>query len=448
MIMKFFLYFIFIFCANCICIACDSNTNFKTNNPSMSVCDTNYNLYHSPCIDYHKPTFRWLDIGNSHSLCALKYLRYIAISQGVDLSNIAFCRVSRGGSSFSSWYEGMTNNDDESGDSLTGNKYILTQNFGGLKVHVKGSFFNSSTNQRDYIDKDISRNQISFYGHDTSILYSLLKENDCDLITIHQRSIFHDLYDESNGWKDNLGENYSVSNSGSADKYIHALKELCPQATIGYLFALVPFGYQNYNTQIIYDDKSLEKTQETFYRWCNSINKFTQEYNDIDLVIPCATALENLRISNVAGEDGESILSRFGFNYDNSHTAFGVAAYTMAAVAWEMIFAARFNKSILDNNLLELRDDDIVTSKGRYLQPSYINSDGEKIVIDKNDGAWDKPVIVGYNSKDGGISWTQTDRVKATVRISDENIKTCQKAAILAVKNMWNITNPNIQEIK
>lgn len=436
--MKSFVYVLIALCITLNCTACKG----EDNSSSFNEWDFGSNQDYVLNIDYHKPTFRWLDIGNSHSLCALKYLRYIAISQEVDLSNIAFCRVSRGGSSFSSWYQGLNNNDFESGDTLTGNKYILTKDFGGLNVHVKGSFSNPSTNRTDFIDKDLSRTQTVFYGHDTSILKSLLKDNDWDLITIHQRYIFNDLYEESNGWIDDLDTTYSIRNSGSADLFIQTIKELCPKAKIGYLFALLPFGYENINTQIVYDEKTIEKTHRSFNEWCNSIRKIKNDLG-IDVVLPCETALENIRMSSVANEGGESILSRYGFNYDNAHTAYGVAAYTMASVAWEIVFAPRFNKSIWGNKLVELEEDDIVTSNGKYLQPSYINQEGQKIIIDKDDGAWNKPVIVGYTSNDSGVFWSQSDRVKATLRLSDVNNKTCQKAALLAVKDMWKVNNPD-----
>ena len=58
----------------------------------------------------------------------------------------------------------------------------------------------------------------------------------------------------------------------------------------------------------------------------------------IDFIIPCDTALENLRASSVANTPNEgtgaseNLISRYGFNYDAAHTAFGVAAYTAVVV--------------------------------------------------------------------------------------------------------------------
>lgn len=402
-----------------------------------------------PKIDYNKKTFRWLDIGNSHSNCALFYLRSIALSQEVDLENVAFCTVSRGGSSFDSWYKGYYNRDDESGDNLTGNKYMMSKHFGNLDVSIKGTRYNAVTGTTESVDKNLDRNSMVFYGKDTSLLKSLLKDNEWDLITIHQRYAFNDKYNDSEGWTQDLEESEQIDgigNSGCADKFIRIIKTLCPSATVGYLFALVPFGYDgtSYNPQ--YNSESLANTVESHNRWCNTMRKFMSD-SGVEFIIPCDTALQNLRISDVPNIDGENVLSRFGFNYDAVHTAYGVAAYTMAAVAWEMVFAPRFNKSIYGNTLVELESDDVHTSTQMYLQPSYTNSDGVKIKVDESDGAWNKPSIVGYTSNDGGDTWVQSDRVKATVRLSATNNILCQIAALSAVNDFWHVINPNNVEL-
>lgn len=402
-----------------------------------------------PKIDYNKTTFRWLDIGNSHSLCALKYLRYIAISQGVDLSNVAFCRLSRGGSSFNSWYNGYHDNDIESGDALTGNKYAIAQDFGELKTHIKGTLYNATTEQTENIDKDLTRSTETFYGTDTSVMRSLLKDNDWDLITIHQRYAFNDRYDESDGWLTDLAPEDQINNIGNsscADKFVQILKTLCPKATIGYLFSLTPFGINDKTYNPIYNAQSLQNTIDTHNRWCNTMKKFMSD-SGINLMIPCDSALQNLRVSSVANEDGENIVSRYGFNYDKPHTNNGVAAYTMAAVVWEVVFAPRFNKSIYGNTLTELPEDDLHSTTEWYVQPSFTDNNSDKVIIDAPDGLWNKPQWVGKKSTDGGTTWSEDGRAKSFVRVSASNRKTCQMAAIMAVNDMWKINNPDNVEL-
>lgn len=384
-----------------------------------------------PKLDVKKEEFKWLDIGNSHSLCALKYLRNIAISQEVDLSNVAFCRLSRGGSSFKSWVKGFHDEDTSGeGDALTGGMYDLVKDFGELSVKVTGNTYTEPNGTATPVsDRELSRSSLRFWGGDCSILRSLLKENKFDLITIHQRYIGNDEYDTHNRWRDD-------SEYGFLTEFIRIIKTYQPQASVGYLFALVPFGYAG---------STLSGVSETHGRFSITIKKFLAD-TGIDVVIPCDTALENLRYSSIPNsvDEGsgvaENIISRNGFNYDSAHTAFGVAAYTMSCVAWETIFAIRYGKSVYGNTYQELISDDVGTTQ-KYLQGSFINNNGEKIMIDN--GAWNAPLYIGCTSQDGGQTWSYSDTSKATIRVTPDNAQGCHMAAILAVNEMWSINNPD-----
>lgn len=384
-----------------------------------------------PKLDVKKEEFKWLDIGNSHSLCALKYLRSIAISQEVDLSNVAFCRLSRGGASFKSWVEGFHDEDTSgSGDALTGGFYDLTKDFGELSVKVTGNTYTVINGDPTPVtDRELSRTPVRFWGGDCSIMRSLLKDNKFDLITIHQRYIGNDEYDTHDRWRDD-------SEFGFLTEFIRIIKTYQPQACVGCLFALVPFGYAG---------STLSGVSETFGRFSTTIRKFLAD-TGIDVVIPCDTALENLRYSSIPNsvDEGsgvaENIISRNGFNYDSAHTAFGVAAYTMSCVAWEAIFAIRYGKSVYGNTYQELISDDVGTTQ-KYLQGSFINNNGEKVMIDN--GAWNAPVYIGCTSQDGGQTWNYSNVSKATIRVTPNNAQGCQMAAILAVNEMWSINNPD-----
>lgn len=405
-----------------------------------------------PKIDFNKPTFRWLDIGNSHSNCALFYLRSIAISQGVDLSNVAVCRVSRGGSSFEDWYNGYHDKDTSGqGDELTGGMYNLVKDFGELGVHVKGNKYTQVNGTPIPIDMDVTRSSITWWGGDCSLLRSLLADNEWDLITIHQRYVLNGLYDESEGWTKDL-EGYTYNNTGKSKEFIRILKTLNPRATIGTLYTLNPYGYSDIDNKVLYTENSWQRTKDCFEAWNKNIMKFLTD-SGIELIVPCNTALMNLRESSVANTPDEwtgnkmNLLTRWGFNYDQAHTAFGVAGYTMAAVAWEVIFAPRFGKSIYGNSLRELKKDDTHSSSTYYLRPSYINNDGQRVVVDVSDGAWNKPAYAGVTTTDGGTTWQAGDRSTSVIRVTDDNAKLCQMAAIMAVDDMWRINNPNEVEI-
>jgi len=414
-----------------------------------------------PHIDYKKTEFRWLDIGNSHSGCALDYLKAIAKSQGVDLSNVAFCSVARGGSSFTDWVAGYHDDDtDGGGDQLTGGDYSLVQKFGGLNVKISGK---SYTKVNDVYVKNTTYNnanltdtgRIVFYGGDCSILRSLLQDNEWDLITIHQRYIYNDVYDESNGWIDNLTEpilsgDSTTYISGGLNEFMNILRTTNPSAAIGYLFALVPFGYSD--GDVVYNENSLAVTNNTFSKWSSAIKKFIGD-SGVDFIIPCDTALENLRNSSVPNEPNEwvngsttplNVKERWGFNYDKPHTVpVGVAAYTMSAVAWEMVFAPRFNKSIYGNSLHELKsNDNYIYSSGdsRYhltIHPTYPENGVEQST--DYSGVW-----VGITKATVDSENEFSERATSTVRLTDDNRGACQMAAICAVNDMWNI-NTNLQ---
>ena len=402
-----------------------------------------------PQINYAKSTFRWLDIGNSHSHCSLAYLNYIAKSQGVDLSNVAFCEVSRGGSAFKDWVNGWNDADTSGeGDQLTGGMYDAVKDFGGLSVKVTGNTYTEvNGTPTPVVDHELGQSSTRFWGGDCSIFRSLLQDNEWDLITIHQRYIYNEKYDESDGWVNDL-ESGTYTNSGGIKEFVRILKSTNPQATVGFLFALTPFGFNG--ESVVYDeDTSLNNTLEAHERWCWTVKKFMKD-SGVDLVIPCDTALQNLRISNVPNVENEwdesetptilDIYDRWGFNFDSAHTsAAGVAPYTLSAVAWEMVFAPRFGVSIMENRLHELKANDLgdgTTTK--YLQPSYDDNGVDTIIDDRGTNPWNKPLWVGWNTRESADT-----RATATVRLTDSNRPTCQMAAMLAVSDMWEVNNPN-----
>ena len=415
-----------------------SDGNIETK--SIDTDPTSMLLSQFPKLDVKKENFRWLDIGNSHSLCSLKYLRYLAISQQVDLSSIAFCRMSRGGSSFKTWVDAYHDADTGGGgDALTGSIYNLYKDFGELSVKVSGNTYTEAGGTPTPVtNHELSRNPTQFWGGDASIMRSLFTDNKFDLITIHQRYNYFPFYDSSDKWRDN-------SEYGYLTEFIRIIKTLQPQASIGVLFSLIPFEYAG---------STLEGVTNMHKEYSKILGRFMRN-TGIDFIIPCDTALENLRASSVANTPNEgtgaseNLISRYGFNYDAAHTAFGVSAYTMSCCAWEAVLAPRYGKSCLGNTYLELKSDDLTyTPTGssytyKFMKGSYTNNDNEKVIIDSADGVWNAPQYIDLLSSDGGITWDYSGRALATIRVSSSNAATCQMAAILAVNDMWHVNNPD-----
>ena len=388
-----------------------------------------------PKLNVHKTEFRWLDIGNSHSLCALQYLKRIAISEGVDLTNVAFVRVSRGGSKFQSWVNGWHDQDSEDGDALTGKLYTIVKDFGGLAVKVSGHKYKNATDDSptEVTDLELTNGSaVNCIGIDSEIFRTLLTDNQWDLITIHQRYVSNLEYDNSNGWRDHTEHGY-------LNEFLRIIRISQPQAAIGYLFSLLPWATAG---------QTLEGASSYHAQYCDTMKKFMCD-SGVDFLLPCDTALENLRASSVPDTEDEgtgatmNVVSRHGFNYDGAHTASGVASYTMSCVAWEMVFAPRYGKSMWGNTYRELIADDIsVQVNGnwrKYLQGSYTDKNEEKQMVDS--GFVNAPLYNGCTSADGS-TWNYSNAYSC-VRVSDENAEACQMAAILAVNDMWTINNPD-----
>lgn len=393
-----------------------------------------------PPINYKKEEFRWLDIGNSASFCAFYYLKRIAISQGVDLTNTSFTLLSRGAASFKSMYEGYHNLDTSGeGDNLTGGIYQIMKTFGDAPIKVTGNSYTEPHGApTQVIDKNVTEIPITFWGGDGSLFRSLLADNKFDVISIQATSLKVPYYDSTNGWTDNSDNGYFL-------EFIRLLKTLQPQATI-----VCYYSYINWSVA-----KSLNGLNTLEISYYNKIKDFLSK-SGIDILIPCEMALSNLRNSSVpnALNEGtgtpEDINSRNGFNYDSAHIAWGVAAYTMSCAAWETILAPRFDKSCYGNTYRELIEDDIIYTPSdsnttfKYMQGSYTDSNGHKVMIDN--GAYNSPIYNGCTSIDGGSTWDYSNAL-STIRVSDSNAKTCQMAAILAVNDMFNMTNPDNKDI-
>ena len=400
-----------------------------------------------PRINFKKSPLRILDIGNSHSLCSEAYLGVILESQGVNIDDIAFCCISRGGASFKSFYQGWHDQDTSGeGDELTGGAYLVSKQFGGLDIKVSGNTYISNGDGTFTFDKKVENhsltsNMLTCWGGDTSLIRDLMTKNQFDIILIHGHNGYLE-YEESNRWRDH-------SDFGYMTELIRLIKTYQPSATLTYLYPLIYFNYyQKY--------KTLEQMDECHKIWCRSLRKYMAD-SGVEYVIPSGTALLNLRHSSCLSaidsteiEDstsGTPIMrpfesasdfaggvanyeTRFGLHYDIPHTAFGIAGYTMSCAIYEFLFAPRFDKSILGNSLRE--EFKYLYFGGRnhlYLKPMKKDADGNMI-----------PCTV-YNTFSAELGWDKGRR--PTIRVTDTNAKICQMAAILAVSDIWGINNPD-----
>ena len=131
-------------------------------------------------------------------------------------------------------------------------------------------------------------------------------------------------------------------------------------------------------------------TNSLYQRIADSYHQFCIDYG-VDFIIPYGTAVQNIRQSSIN-------TTEYGFANDRHHLAPGVGQYVACAAYFETLIAPRYGVSIMGN--------------------SY------------------------------RVSITDSQRESATypdelVSVTDENAFFCQKAAVLAVHDMYNINNPD-----
>ncbi len=240
-----------------------------------------------------KANLKVLDIGNSYTEDATDLLPSIVKSSGSDVSDMCLYKAIRGGASFKNWYDRYYEKDNRD--------YSISKVLGGLTANIKTG---------------------SEKGTCGSLFREALEKEKWDVIIIHQVSTYAPYYDK---WA-------TTEDSGYLNELLYLLKELQPQATIGFL--LVHSYWDNYSGN----------TQESSYeRWkliANSVKRLTEDY-DISFVIPYGTAVENLRSS--------SLNNKYDLTRDGTHCGFGLCRYTAACCYYERLIAPRSGISVLGN---------------------------------------------------------------------------------------------------
>ena len=132
--------------------------------------------------------------------------------------------------------------------------------------------------------------------------------------------------------------------------------------------------------------------RSSFERWqliANSTKSFCDDYN-IDIVIPYGTAIQNLRASSLNNE--------YDLTRDGTHCGYGLAQYTAACCYYEALIGPRCGISVLGNSARI----DVSDKESKY--PS--------------------------------------------INVTDDNAPIAQRAAYLAIKDMYNCQNPELKVFK
>lgn len=240
-----------------------------------------------------KAHLKVLDIGNSYTDDATALLPLIAEASGSDLSDMCLYKAVRGGGSFKDWFERYYDNDDY--------PYTVSKVLGGMDANIRTG---------------------EGRGRDGRLFREALQGERWDLIIIHQVSTYAPYYEEWN----------TIGEGGYLRELVALLKELQPQAAIGFLLV-----------HSYWDDYRRNREGSSRERWrltVKSAEQLCRDY-DISLVIPYGTAVENLRASLLNNE--------YDLTRDGTHCGLGLCRYTAACCYYESLIAPRSGIGVFGN---------------------------------------------------------------------------------------------------
>lgn len=226
----------------------------------------------------------------------------------------------------------------------------------------------------------------SYTGLDNTWFVNLLKQ-DWDIIIIHQQSVHSTNYD---GW---TGDGAA----GGLTEYLRILRTYCPQATIGFY---IVHSYPSWRSS------GYQTGADSTERWQNiakSVEHLKADYG-IDFIIPYGTAVQNLRMTSLNGIDPVDNTKKNDFSADGTHLTSGIGDYVAACAYFEALFAPRYDVTVLGN--------------------SYTN---ENVPI----------------PQEGDDDYYQGRGIP--VQITAANALLAQRAAILAVNDMFHLNNPETE---
>lgn len=239
-----------------------------------------------------KPNLKILMLGNSYMLDGTSYLKDIANASGSDISDMCIYRILRSSSGFKHWCDIYNDKDVY--------EYYFARELGGLSSTVK---------------------QGKGEAGDGSLFRQVLTDDEWDLILIQPVSTEAADYDK---WE----------NDGYLAQLLEILKTHQPNAQIGFVMVHS------------YWDEYVHNYQHSSYDRWQLIADATQKLvanHDIDFVLPCGTAVEDLRMTSVNND--------YDLTRDGTQLAYGLGRYVAACCYYEALIAPRSGISVVGNTL-------------------------------------------------------------------------------------------------
>lgn len=238
-----------------------------------------------------RDTLRILDIGNSYSDDYTNMLNSIARNLHVDLSKVCYYKLNRDSGSFTTW--SMCYN---SSDKLP---YWCVKVTGDLTLPIEEKQYeaNDGSGMRRVLDLD------------------------WDLIIIHQVSTFSNNYSLWN----------TLSEGGNLYDFMTMLTYLQPRAAFAFELIHSYAGNFKYNTE--------HSSSQRWNNICNATEQMLMDYPLVSCIIPCGTAIQNLRLT--------SLNNAAEFTRDGSHLGYGLARYAAACALYETVLYPRTGVSVI-----------------------------------------------------------------------------------------------------
>ena len=239
-----------------------------------------------------KPNLKILMLGNSYMLDGTSYLKDIANASGSDISDMCIYRILRSSSGFKHWCDIYNDKDVY--------EYYFAKELGGLSSTVK---------------------QGKGDAGDGSLFRQVLTDDEWDLILIQPVSTEAADYDK---WE----------SDGYLAQLLEILKTHQPDAQIGFVMVHS------------YWDEYVHNYQHSSYdRWqliADATQQLAKNY-DIDFLLPCGTAVEDLRMTSVNND--------YDLTRDGTQLAYGLGRYVAACCYYEALIAPRSGISVVGNTL-------------------------------------------------------------------------------------------------
>jgi len=249
---------------------------------------TDNDLIAFPQVDLDKDTLRILVLGDTSALETMEHLDAITRASGCDLSRVAIYMAQVNASTFATWYNSYTG-------YTTGIPFTLHRITGTASTPVTlGS------------------------QQGTKALAALLEKPAWDLIVLQYQKRYSDDYAQ-------LYDSY-------LKQWLATLTSIQPQAQVAYMTT------PSYWDRSIYNNKSSSVKQ---WSGMNSVAQTLDSRNGVSMLIPVATAVENVRASSHNND--------VDLTLNGSSLGYGLARYTASCCIYQKLLASRAGASVQGN---------------------------------------------------------------------------------------------------